>query len=249
MINLFHKIITLFRPAVESKASVRLMFSTMLGLVAFMAASLVTSDGSYIKLVANSDLVLKGERFSIEIYAYATEPVNALDLTINYDKSVMKVISVDKAQSVLTIWTEEPKITDTQITLGGGTFRRGFVGEHLVAVIKAEAMTTGRAEVLVESARLLAGDGLGTPVKLAANTANDKVSFIVYDTDQSPDQIRAELGLAVTADIDGDGKVTLRDISSFMAAWHNKTATYDFNNDGRMNFVDFSIILAKSFLN
>jgi len=53
--------------------------------------------------------------------------------------------------------------------------------------------------------------------------------------------------MIVNPDLDNDGKVTLKDVSIFMSNWHSKAVIYDFNGDGRMNFIDFSIILARAF--
>jgi hypothetical protein len=248
--TLLQKIVNFFSPAPKPAGStVKYMFPLLLGFVAVIGASLIGSEDSYIRLESSATTVLQGERFSIDIYASAHVPVNALDLTIDFASDKVEIIAVDKAQSVITIWTQEPTIKDGTITLGGGTFRRGFVGEHLVATIKAEAKFTGQTEFLVRDAQLLAGDGNGTPVAVSGTGSASKTSFYIYDQNEDPGEISARLGININADIDGDGQVTLRDISSFMAAWQSKTKTHDFNSDGKMNFVDFSIILAKSFFN
>ncbi len=228
--------------------TIRYMFPLVFGLMAVLGASVISTESSYIRLEPSQTAVMIGERFSVDIYASAHVPVNALDITINFSSDMVEVISVDKAQSVLTVWTQEPTINNNSITMGGGTFRRGFVGEHLVATIKAEAKFNGMTEFLVEDAELLAGDGKGTPVLVTGIGSESKKSFYIYDQDEDPAKISAELGLNISPDLDGDGKVTLKDISSFMAAWHSQSKIYDFNNDGKMNFKDFSIILAKSFL-
>jgi hypothetical protein len=224
------------------------MFPLVLGFVAILGASVISSEGSYIRLQPSQTAVMNGERFSIDIYASAHVPVNAIDIKVDFSPEMVEIISVDKALSVLNIWTQEPKVENNTIILGGGTFRRGFVGEHLVATIKAKAKFSGMTEFLVSDAQLLAGDGKGTPVAVSGTGEESKTSFYIYDQDEDPASISANLGISINADIDGDGKVNLRDISSFMSAWHNETKTYDFNADGRMNFIDFSIILAKSFI-
>lgn len=233
----------------KTMPTIRYMFPLLLGLAAMLGASVLSSQGSYIRLQPSQSMVMSGERFSIDIYASAHVPVNALDVKIEFSSSMVEVVSVDKAQSVLTVWTQEPTITTNSITLGGGTFKKGFIGEHLVATIKVKAKTTGQTEFLVSSAQLLAGDGKGTPVAVSGIGNDSKTSFYIYDQNEDPSVISAKLGLNIKADVDGDGKVTLRDVSIFMSAWHSRSTSYDFNNDGRMNFVDFSIILAKSFVN
>lgn len=229
--------------------TVKYMFPLVLGFVAVLSASVINSQSSYIRLNPSQTVVMKGERFSIDIYASAQVPVNALDVTIDFSSDKVQVISVDKAQSVLTIWTQEPVITEDKIYFGGGTFKKGFIGEHLIATIKVQAKFSGTTEFMVSNAQLLAGDGKGTPVAVTGIGTGSATSFYIYDQSEDPTKISAKLGVSIQADIDNDGKVTLKDISMFMTAWHSQNTSYDFNNDGRMNFIDFSIILAKSFMN
>ena len=223
------------------QSPVRFMFPVVLSILALLGAAAASPDSvSYVELVPSTTSVKTGESFSIEIYANAHVPVNALAGTV-------EVTGVDKGQSVLTIWTKEPEVSGSQVTFSGGTYRRGFVGRHLVARIDVKALKTGKTEFFVSNAELLAGDGLGTPVAVALDTDKAKQSFIIYDQDTDPKSIGAELGIAIAEDIDGDGAVTIRDVSSFMAVWYSKESVFDFNSDNKMNFIDFSIILAKSF--
>jgi hypothetical protein len=223
------------------------MFPVVLGfLLMLSAAALTSSQESYIKLVPSKTTVISGEQFSVGIYAYAHVPANAIDVTLAFDSKSVTVLNVDKGQSVLTIWTHEPTFTSNQIHLAGGTYRRGFVGEHLVATVNLLAMNDGKTEVYVKDAELLAGDGKGTPVALSDIEAGTQ-SFIIYSQGTNPETLEAKARLSLSADIDGDGVVTLKDISAFMASWYKGEELYDFNNDQKMNFVDFSIILARSF--
>ncbi len=224
------------------------MFPLFLGVAALLSATAITGvDKSHLRLEPSQSLVMKGDSFYIDVYAYAHVPVNAVDVEIAFSEDKVSVESVDKGKSVLTIWAKEPTITKGKIAFSGGTYQRGFVGEHVVATIKATAKFTGETKFSVNNVTLLAGDGTGSAVTLENKTGFAK-SFYIYDEDEDVSEIKAKIAVSITADIDGDGKVSLKDISSFMASWHNKDKTYDFNSDGKMNFIDFSIILAKSFL-
>lgn len=237
-------------PSKSRSRTVRYMFPVIFSALAILGASVISSsNSSYLKLTPSKTIVMSGEVFSIDVYAYAHVPVNALDVKIDFLPGSVEITGVDKGQSVLTIWTEEPKIEASTISFGGGTYRRGFIGEHLIATINVKALYSGKTEFTIKEVNLLAGDGKGTPVAVVSDNEMTKQSFIIYDQNSDPEQISAELGLKINADIDGDGKVTLRDISSFMAAWYSGSVVYDFNDDKKMNFVDFSIILAKSFFN
>lgn len=237
-------------PGTSRSKTVRYMFPVVFSAIALLGASVISStDSSYLKLTPSKTIVKSGEVFSIDVFAYAHVPVNALDVKIDFLPGSIEIIGVDKGQSVLTVWSQEPKIENSTISFGGGTYRRGFIGEHLIATINVKALFNGKTEFTIKEANLLAGDGKGTPVPVTSDAEMTKQSFIIYDQNSDPSQISAELGFKINADIDGDGKVTLKDISSFMAAWYSGSQLYDFNNDNKMNFVDFSIILAKSFFN
>lgn len=239
----FSKLVALFQ--CRPRGTVRTMFS-LTALAVFLSAALTNSEVSYIKLVASNSLVEAGDRFSVDIFAYAHVPVNAVDVTLRFDGDAVEVMSVDRGQSVLTIWTEDPIIESDKITLRGGTFRKGFLGEHRLATVELRAKQTGESKFSAENVLLLAGDGRGTPVT-AAKSSESTASLYIYDQNQSPGDIAVDIEINIITDIDGDGKVSFSDVSTFMVAWANKQKAFDFNGDGKMSFRDFSIILSDYF--
>lgn len=227
--------------------TVRYMFPLAIGFAAILGAQLISStQTSYIKLEINKQAVQTNDQFSVDVYAYAHVPVNAVDVTLTFDGDKVKVVQVDRGQSVLTIWTEDPVISKNSVVLRGGTFRRGFVGEHKIATIDLQAKGTGSSKFNAKDVLLLAGDGQGTPVS-TSKSSGASASLYIYDENTNPEDIRVDVAINLITDLDGDGRVTLRDISAFMSAWTNKTKIHDFNGDGRMTFRDFSIILASFF--
>ena len=245
------RIIKYFQSCFKQRArvgTVRFMFPAVISLAAVLGAAVITStEVSYVRLETNNATVEAGKQFSVDVFAYAHTPVNAVDITLQFDKNVVEVTGVDTGQSVLTIWTKEPEIKDGKVILQGGTFRKGFVNEHKIATVNLKAKKTGQSTVKATNVLLLAGDGAGTPVSVA-NSNTSSVSLYIYDENTSPDSIAVNVAVNIVSDIDGDGSVTLKDISVFMAAWHSKDTFYDFNGDGKMSFRDFSIILANFFL-
>lgn len=227
--------------------TVRFMFPALVTFAAMLTAAVVTSiDTSYVRLAISDEVVQAGSRFSVDVYAYAHVPVNAIDITLHFDPSAVEVLGVDTGQSVLTIWTKEPTIENDRVVLQGGTYRKGFVREHKIATINLKAKQTGQSTVDTTRAVLLAGDGVGSPVTVA-DTDTSSASLYIYDENSNPDRIGVDVAVNIVTDIDGDGDVTLKDVSAFMAAWATKKQLYDFNGDGRMTFRDFSIILANFF--
>lgn len=232
----------------KRNATVRTMFSfSILGALLLLGASVITSkEASYIKLTADKSVVQAGDRIALDVYAFAHVPVNAVDITLRFEEDAVEVIGVDRGQSVLTIWTEDPIIESDKVILRGGTFKKGFVGEHKVATINLEAKQSGQSEFIAANVTLLAGDGRGTPVPISESN-DSTLSVMIYDEDVSPEDIGVDVAVSILTDIDGDGKVSLKDVSSFMGAWTSKNRLYDFNGDGKMSFRDFSIILADAF--
>jgi hypothetical protein len=230
---------------------VRYMFPFVLGLAAVLSASALNSVSySYIRIAPSTTTLASGDRFSVGIYVNAHVPVNAVDISLSFSETAVEIIGIDKGESVITLWTEDPSAKDGVITLRGGTFQRGFRGEHLIATVNMKAKQTGQAEFSIANLSLLAGDGKGTPV-LTGQPQQSKANIVVLAPGASDDEevsnISADIALHIVTDIDGDGRVSLKDISAFLGAWHGRTAVYDFNNDGKMTFRDFAIILAESF--
>ncbi|USN87833.1 MAG: hypothetical protein H6779_00080 [Candidatus Nomurabacteria bacterium] len=236
-------------PNTASVRTIKYMFPMFFGAIVVLFASIIGSDKSYVKLVPSQTLVMQGENFSVDVYVNAHIPVNAIDVRVAFPKDKVQVLGIDKGGSVLTIWTEEPIIENNTVKFSGGTFKRGFLGEHLIGTINAKAKYTGKTEFAVTEAQLLAGDGAGSVVAIDNESTESKTSFYIYDQNEDPTKISAEIGVNIVGDLDGDGSVSIKDISVFMANWRSKKMVYDFNSDGKMNFIDFSIILARSFFN
>jgi hypothetical protein len=223
------------------------MFPLVIGFAALLGAQVFNSvESSYIRLAIDKQAVRENEQFAVDVFAYAHVPVNAVDITLEFNGDRVSVLGVDRGQSVLTIWTEEPIINNNSVTLRGGTFRRGFLGEHLIATINVEATQIGNSQFTASDVLLLAGDGEGTPVS-TTDSSGSTASLYVYDESASLEDIRVDVAVNLVADLDGDGQITLRDISVFMTDWASRERLHDFNGDGRMSFRDFSIILADFF--
>ncbi len=228
----------------QPRSTVRYAFP-IIALTALFAglASVVSQDSSYIIVQTTPSTIKEGETFTIEVRAHASTPVNAVDITLNYPENQISIESIDKGTSVITLWTQDPYARNGKIYLRGGVFQKGFLGEHTIARIRAKATQAGLAYVSLDTAALIAGDGKGTEV-IVERTSKDETRILVQNKEGS---LTGEASVAIVTDIDGSGGVDIRDISAFMAAWFTKGKVFDFNNDGKMTFRDFSILLADSF--
>jgi len=223
-------------------------FAALLG-----AATVVSTNKSFIHIESSVSSVRAGQIFSIDVFVTAHVPVNAVNISLDFPKDQVQITGIDTGESVITLWTQQPYIENNTVVLSGGTFRRGFIGTHRIAKVNARAIESGLAQFNISDVTLLAGDGTGTSVKVSKTDADSATLYVLGKDEASPAASEEGVGLEGTisvfiiTDIDGDGKVTLADISRFMAAWSSKSTIFDFNNDGKMTFIDFGIILADSF--
>jgi hypothetical protein len=239
--KIWYALCTTCRPGRSS--TVRLTFPMLTVALAFFGAAVLLEDKSYITISSSVESVSEGDAFFLTVAAVAHTPVNTVDIVIEYPEERMDIESVDTGQSVITLWAEDPYAEDGKIFIRGGTFRKGFVGEHHLVRIRARAVDAGSVNVQTGNVRFLAGDGLGTEVPVVT-VGTEKSQFYITN---SEGEISGTVEVVIVTDIDGDGKVTLSDLSRFMSAWGSQEVKYDFNGDGRMSFRDFGIILADSF--
>lgn len=238
-----YRFLVLYRP--HHSRTVRLAFPLVAFSVLFFgAASILSTTESYVILEPSTNTIKEGEQFSIDVLIYAHEPVNAIDLAIAYPNAQAEITGIDAGQSVITLWTRDPYFKDNTVYLQGGTYRRGFIGEHFVARIDAVAKKSGVANIEAENIRLLAGDGSGSEVSVGNEEGNSVQIRITNEAGEVAGEIKV---IRILTDIDGDGEVSMNDVLSFMDAWRNQQVIYDFSGDGKMSFRDFAIILSDSF--
>jgi hypothetical protein len=219
------------------------------------AAAITSTNKTFIHLESSQDSLRAGDSFQIDVYVNAHVAINAVDIRLQFPKEQINITGIDTGESVITLWAKDPYIENNSVILQGGTFRRGFRGDHLIATINARAIETGVAQISVDNVQLLAGDGTGAEVSITQNDEDSTTIYIAQEDGTFTDlpegagvNLQANASIVIITDIDGDGNVTLADISRFMVGWSNRSVLYDFNGDGKMTFRDFGIILADSFL-
>lgn len=208
-------------------------------------AAIIASNQTSVVITTDVQNVARDQIFFIDVSVSAHVPINAVDLQIAYPDDKIKVEGIDTGESVITLWTEDPYAKDGIVYLRGGTFRKGFVGEHTIARIRAQALEAGEARLFVRAQNLIAGDGKGTPVMATEDEGAQSVRITVAGEEGT---IVGDAAITILTDTNGDGRVDVSDITLFMSAWLTQNLVYDFNNDGRMTFRDFSILLADAFL-
>lgn len=251
MRNLFTKLTHFFFPwwSPNRPATIRYAFPLIFTFVAVLGATALLSTGtSSLVIEIDKDRVYEGEEVQIDIYVVATAAVNAVDIELELPVSQLELISIDTGRSVISLWTKQPYFENGVVYFSGGTYRRGFIGKHLIGSVKARARTTGLTQLTFSDAQLYSGDGTGNVVPIR-DVAEQATNLYVFRTGEEipSGSIEASASLAIIGDLDGDGLVTLRDISMFMSAWRSSNTIYDLTGDGRMTFRDFSVLLSRYF--
>lgn len=241
--RLWYTLCTTCRPNRSRTVTYAFPFIAIVAVIAGTFAAVISNDESYIKIESSAGSVRAGETFFVTVSAVAHTPVNAVDISVTFPRSQMEVLGVDTGGSVITLWTDEPYEKRGVVYLRGGTYRKGFVGEHEIARVRVKAIESGTAYISSDDVTFVAGDGKGTIVSVK-DTDTNTAKIYVTNADGS---FVGNATVQIITDIDGDGDVDITDISAFMAGWFNKDVIFDFNGDGRMTFRDFSILLADSF--
>lgn len=230
------------RTSTRRSATVRYTFPILIVVGALLGAAASTSDTSYVRITTDPREVEAEKTFTINVYAHAAVPTNAIDIRLAYPDDQITIEGIDVGESVITIWTEEPYARNGTVYLRGGVYRRGFLGEHLIARVRAHAKQSGVAHILASDSQFVAGDGKGTIVTVSETGSEETKVYVTR-----AGELKSTVSIGIVTDIDGDGDVDLSDIHEFLSAWRAKQSVFDFNGDGKMTFRDFGILLAHSF--
>lgn len=216
--------------------TVKFSFSLMAGFVGvFLLANTFSSSNSFVFISSVKTDFIKDERFSVDFMINTDQAVNTVSALVNFPSNILEVEGINVGRSVLTLWTEEPKVSNNEIFFSGGSFKRGFRGEHLVATIKFIAKKEGQGEISIKNLRLIAGDGQGNDV---LGQVKSGLTFNIYKE-------KSEIPQSSFSDFNSKNNVTLKDISIFIVNWKSGDVVFDLNNDGKVNLVDFSILLTR----
>ena len=136
---------------------------------------LVPEDTSYVEV---------GETVTLNVVADSDEPVNVIGGIINTSPELMEILSIDRTDSVIDLWSEEPTLSaDGRVRFSGGILREGgFVGNGIVLTINARMVAEGKASISFEEVSMLAHDGTGTTGLLWG-----KPDGLIHPTQGTPD--------------------------------------------------------------
>jgi len=108
----------------------------------------------------------QGQTFTVNVTADPKgDSINAVEAALTFDKTVLSVVSVGKAGSAFSLWTTEPKFSNSAGTIefGGGS-PTPFSNRSTLMTITFRALAEGSGAVSFSTASALAADGRGTDV-------------------------------------------------------------------------------------
>lgn len=228
------------------------------GAILNILASSITSLGGTTTTIffrAYGDRTLKQDgTTSIDVNINAKVPVNALGATISFPKDTIEVVGISKEKSFFDLWTEDTSISEDtgEIHFSGGTTKvGGIMGTGTVITLMVRARAPGTAELKFISVQVYPSDGSGDPL----STATHSISYTI--TERSEAGVISSSGAAVSApaigaplqvnpDLNGDGRITLVDLSiltfKMLGTYDSR---YDLNLNGSVGLDDLSILMAK----
>lgn len=108
--------------------------------------------------------------------------INNAEATLIFPTDILSVISVSKANSVFSLWVEEPSFSNAggMVGFNGGVPNPGFTGSSgTILSVTFQAKKSGNATLSLSNAAVRANDGKGTNVFTGAGSASLSVSAAV----------------------------------------------------------------------
>lgn len=198
------------------------------------------------------NVIEPGQTTELDVNVNARIAIDSLGATLAYPKDIVEIVGISKDKSFFDLWTEDMIIhedTGHVVFSGGTTEKDGLVGTGTIMTLTFKGKTAGEATLSFENVRIYPHDGTGKPVNtekrsitfaIAPKAAPAPQSFISKPTNNP-------LPSAPNPDLNGDGKVTLADLSILMTGLMSITYNprYDLNTDGVVGLGDFSIALSQ----
>jgi hypothetical protein len=130
----------------------------------FFSANAARAAALYFSPVAVS--VVAGHGFSVNVgVASADKAMNAASGTVSFPSDKLEVVSVSKADSIISLWVQEPSFSSNSVNFEGIVLNPGFTGSAgRILTINFRAKTAGVALLTFSSGSVLANDGQGTSI-------------------------------------------------------------------------------------
>lgn len=237
-------------PAIALAASAIISLIALTGL--YLTPTTPDKSEADIFITPSAKTLSVGEEFTVTIGVRADIPVNVFTGTVYFNKEALTVKSISYNTNVADLWTEEPWYKNGNGTIGfaGGTTKvGGFIGTDTLITINFISTGIGSGDIYIKNARVLEHNGLGSDVEIAplqptffTITSTTSLLHTIAEKSTRPIDV-VIIEEAPTADLSGDDRITLADVSIFMLYLSNQNREADLNGDGLVNTTDLSILL------
>lgn len=196
-------------------------------------------------LPANATVGIDSTITETVLVSSTDQAMNAISGTISFPANLLQVVSVSKANSVLSLWVQDPTFsnTDGTISFSGVVPNPGYTGNRgQVFSIQFRGKKAGTAPVLFSpSPQVLANDGNGTDILTGTNSAVITViASTPVQTPQPSPTVNTDLLARITSSTHPD-QTQWYTLPHAVFDWTNAQGVsavqlgYDKNADGKPN--------------
>lgn len=223
-------------------------------IIALLASSALTLNGGLTILYFSphgNNVLITGEITQVDVNINTKLPINTLGATITFPPDIIEIVSISKEHSFLDLWTEDTVIhEDTgEVRFSGGTLRPGgLLGTGTALTLTVRAKKTGDAQIAFKDVEVFSSDGTGTRVESQIRpltyTIPEQLPRGISQSPTTPEVTQKKD--TPSADLDGDGKITLVDFSIMtIKILMPYNARYDLDQDGLLGLSDLSILFSR----
>ena len=183
---------------------------------------------------------------AVVVVTSTDQAMNAISGTISFPSDILQVVSISKANSVLSLWVQEPMFSnaDGTISFSAVVPNPGYTGSRgQVLSIQFGGRKQGTATVTFSpSSQVLANDGNGTDILTASSAATIAITAAAAPPAPAPSSSSANVDLLarITSSTHPD-QAQWYNLSHVLFDWTNAQGVsavrlgYDKNADGKPN--------------
>lgn len=196
-----------------------LVASLFLAIAGLFGISINTEDSTRLILEPSNNNVVKGETFTTNLMLESNSPINAVQAEIKIDPNLLEFVSVSYENSPMDLWINEPIYQvdkNAVIFVGGITRPNGFTGQEKLMSMTFKAKENGSGWIEIMNSSVLKHDGTGADAEAKIVNAEYKINDLVENNSQPAtptENPKPKYG----ADLNGDGKFNLTDVSLFFS--------------------------------
>lgn len=166
-------------------------YSFLISFLAFSILFVASAKAATLNIISDKDTYPIGQDIDLNIKIDSEDQgVNGVQATLQFDKTILEAVKVDKADSVFDFWLTEPTISNEsgQISFVAAS-TKGFSGKSLqVFKVTFKLKGSGKSNLSFSDAAITAADGSGTNALSKINGL--ELSFVVPETvSKGPKQI------------------------------------------------------------